>query len=422
MKQTRLSPRHWCTCCAAALLVAALLVPQAAFAGKKALVVGVNDYESWTDLKNAGNDARDVAAELKTLGFSVTSLQDPTNAELNQAMNTWADSLGKDDTGLFYFAGHGFQIRSEDARGAQELVGNYLVPRDMPDSSALHITKVGKHALSLEDARTRLRFSSPKALIFILDACRNNPWVADRAAKRSGLAPVAPAQGEFFVYATGEGRTSSDNPNGRNGLFTKMLLRELRKADKDVEDMLKRVGHAVAAASGNSQVPYRASSLSGEVWLGAAGAGAGVAVATATQPTSSGGSRGGGAAPTGEACPFPGILMGGDPDEPGAMACYYAVEGTPPGGFGKCDLKGGQIGYGWPDGADDTWECEPGFVRQDTSHGPFCSVALQPPSGAQESCGAEFASDGFIGFQWPAAANPTDVARAAAAAAACPAS
>ena len=412
--------RPWWPAGLALILFVALLAPGPAFAGKKALVIGVNDYDSWTDLANAGNDARDVSAELRKLGFDVTSLQDPTHDKLKTTLNTWADSLGKSDTALFYFAGHGFQIRRDEARGDAALEGNYLVPKDMPTPTSIHITAAGKHALPLEDARRRLRYNEPRALIFILDACRNNPWAAERALKRGGLASVTPASGELFLYATSAGRTSSDNPAGKNGLFTQALLRELKKADQDVEDMAKRVGHAVATVSKGGQVPFRASSLTGEIWLGAPSAGGSTRVASASQPASSGGGRGGGAVASSPACPFPGILFGGDPEEPDVMACLFPVDGSPPGGYGRCDLGAGQIGYGWPAGVDDSWECEPGFVRQDTDRGRFCSVAVGPPPGAAESCAADFASDELVGFVWSASANPPDVARSAAAAGACP--
>src|SRR5580658_7321796 len=60
----------------------------------------------------------------------------------------------------------------------------------------------------------------------ILDACRDNPLRATRSGA-GGLARMD-GQGTLIVFATEAGRTASDNPQGRNGLFTEHLLKAYR--------------------------------------------------------------------------------------------------------------------------------------------------------------------------------------------------
>jgi hypothetical protein len=81
--------------------------------------VGVASYAS-SPLRNALNDARDVAAALRAAGFAVTLLEDPPLRALLEAVEAFGAALGKDDTALFYFAGHGCQGENgcATARGA----------------------------------------------------------------------------------------------------------------------------------------------------------------------------------------------------------------------------------------------------------------------------------------------------------------
>ncbi len=83
-----------------------------------ALCVGVAGYAS-SPLRNSLNDARDVAAALRGVGFSVTLLEDPRLEALLDAVEAFGAALRPGGTALFFFAGHGCQ--SEDG-------SNYLIP------------------------------------------------------------------------------------------------------------------------------------------------------------------------------------------------------------------------------------------------------------------------------------------------------
>ena len=85
-----------------------------------ALVVGNSAYQSTTPLSNPMNDARDMGAALKAVGFEVVEALDADRRKLDGALRAFTDKLANADVALFFYAGHGLQV------GAQ----NYLVPID----------------------------------------------------------------------------------------------------------------------------------------------------------------------------------------------------------------------------------------------------------------------------------------------------
>src|SRR5690349_6116870 len=108
----------------------ALLVAAAAFAAlgaaaedikpaRLALVIGNAQYRD-APLPNAANDAADMAKALQASGFTVIRRDNATLREMHLALREFGDKLGRQATGLVYFAGHGMQVRGR----------NYLVPVD----------------------------------------------------------------------------------------------------------------------------------------------------------------------------------------------------------------------------------------------------------------------------------------------------
>ena len=110
--------RHCLLLLVLVFLLTALVPPQQAWAAKRvALVIGNGSY-STSPLKNPPNDARDVAAALSKLGFDVIELRDAHKGAFLNALDEFSDKLRRAEAGLFYFAGHGMQIRGQ----------NYLLP------------------------------------------------------------------------------------------------------------------------------------------------------------------------------------------------------------------------------------------------------------------------------------------------------
>lgn len=84
-----------------------------------ALVIGNTRYAGADELVNPANDARDMCAALKRLGFETLCHHDVrTRKEFLDRLDDLANRLKPSSRGLFFYAGHAVQIGGE----------NYLVP------------------------------------------------------------------------------------------------------------------------------------------------------------------------------------------------------------------------------------------------------------------------------------------------------
>ncbi len=227
------------------------VAPAAAVANEQrvALVIGNATYKE-APLRNPVNDATDMAAELKQMGFSVTLRTNSGPREMRAAIREFSQSLRKGGVGLFYFAGHGVQAKGR----------NYLIPvnADIREEFELEDEAVDANRVlaGMEEAGNRVN-------IVILDACRNNPFARSWRSAASGLAQMSAPAGSFVAFATAPGSVAADG-SGRNGLFTENLLRSLREPDSDIDRVFTRVTAGVARTTANKQVPWKSSSLTGE--------------------------------------------------------------------------------------------------------------------------------------------------------------
>jgi uncharacterized caspase-like protein len=102
--------------------LAALLVAIAPAAADKrvALVIGNSAYENVPRLQNPSNDASDMAAKLRGLGFEVVEGIDLGKRDMEKNIRAFAEQLNGADVALFYYAGHGLQVDQK----------NFLAPID----------------------------------------------------------------------------------------------------------------------------------------------------------------------------------------------------------------------------------------------------------------------------------------------------
>src|SRR5688572_19141784 len=71
-----------------------------------ALVVGNGAYQHAAPLANPANDAADVAAALRELGFDVIEARDVTRREFGQKVGEFARKATGAKTALLFYAGH----------------------------------------------------------------------------------------------------------------------------------------------------------------------------------------------------------------------------------------------------------------------------------------------------------------------------
>jgi uncharacterized caspase-like protein len=217
-----------------------------------ALVIGNSTYGADIGpLPNPVNDATDMAATLQPLGFQVTRILNATRQQMEEALTAFRSQLRPGGVGLFYFAGHGAQVEGT----------NYLIPIGANVERAV---TTQADSMSAEQVLASMTAAGTALNILILDACRNNPFLSRWPVQvPPGLAPMQAARGSFIAYATAPGAVAADG-GGRNGTYTKHLLRYLTTPDLLVEQMFKRVRMAVEEETGGAQTPWEASSLQGD--------------------------------------------------------------------------------------------------------------------------------------------------------------
>ena len=211
-----------------------------------ALVVGNSSYKT-SPLKNPANDARAVAAALRRLGFEVIERQNLTREAFSLAARDFGDRLKGATVGLFYFAGHGLQVRGR----------NFLVP---VDADIAREDEVPYRSLDVNEVLDKMDAARTPINLVLLDACRNNPFARSFKLSQVGLAQMDAPAGTLIAFATSPGSVAQDG-EGDNGLYTSALLKHITTPALPIEQMLKRVRVDVARSSNNGQVPWESSSL-----------------------------------------------------------------------------------------------------------------------------------------------------------------
>ena len=225
-----------------------------------ALVVGNTDYKHTDPLTNPRNDAIELAASLRRLGFQeVIEGVDLDVGSLAGKVRDFSRSLKGADLAFFFYAGHGIQVNGL----------NYMMPVDakLADESDVHA-----ETIELNDVLKHMERQA-KTNIVILDACRNNP-LAGKLARSTGartrsggvvgqgLAEVRSSVGTLIVFATEPGNVALDGTD-KHSPFTAALLKHLETPNTDIAIMLRHVRDDVIDATKGRQVPWEHSSLRG---------------------------------------------------------------------------------------------------------------------------------------------------------------
>lgn len=216
-------------------------------AERYALVVGNGNY-SFSPLANPLNDAEDMAEALTERGFSVTLITDGSRREILSAVNRLKEEADPGATLLFYYAGHGVQVEGK----------NYLLPvggEIVSEEDALF------EGIQLDHILAKFGASESSRNIFILDACRNNPFESQDRSLSRGLA-VSPRvlSDSIVIYATSPGKSAADG-KGRNGIFTEALLNHIHTQGLELTGLLKKVTRDVRDRTSGEQIPWSNSSL-----------------------------------------------------------------------------------------------------------------------------------------------------------------
>ena len=241
--------------------VVVLVAPAVVFAdGRVALVVGNSTYAHIGRLPNPENDARDMSAALRRLGFEVTTELDSDRVELTEALRAFTRRSAGADVSLVFDAGHGIEMDGV----------NYLVP---VDARLERDVDVRFETVTVDDLLVSTTGASLR--LVILDACRNNPLA--RSMQRTAAARTV-SGGSFadlnedllgdetlVAYAAAAETTAADGRR-RNSPYTAALLSHL-ETPLEIGLLFRRVRAQVLAATNGAQRPHEYHSLVAEHYL-----------------------------------------------------------------------------------------------------------------------------------------------------------
>jgi hypothetical protein len=205
-----------------------------------ALIIGVDQYKDRQigSLNGAANDASVLASTLvQRAGFPADQVillatdqpeeRQPTRINVLRRLSNLMAAVPQDGLLLFSFSGHGME------RGGKA----YLLPSDAQISD--DVSFLEETALSLSRVKERIKATSVKQVVLLLDACRNDP--TGRADAPNNLTEAYTRGFNFDVrnqevsafvtlYATAVGERAYEYAEKRQGYFTWAIVEGLKGA------------------------------------------------------------------------------------------------------------------------------------------------------------------------------------------------
>ncbi len=259
---------------------------------KKALLVGINDYQAINDLSGCVNDVTNMRSILKTyFGFANADIRvlvnnRATKASIIQRLEKMVATAKSGDYLVFHFSGHGSQIRDRDGDELKDHMDELICPYDMNWDNGF-ITDDTLNAIFKKLAKG-------VSLEVFLDSCHSGTGLRDIGlARPAELGPEHPTlfrylpppvdiecrhDGEEEEMKPTKGFTSKDRSTLRhilwagcrdnqtsadayisgayNGAFTYHFCKHMRDTGGNIprKDLLKRI-RASLGHGGYSQIP-----------------------------------------------------------------------------------------------------------------------------------------------------------------------
>ncbi|MCB1178264.1 MAG: caspase family protein, partial [Leptospiraceae bacterium] len=241
---------------------------------KLALVIGGKDYLKLKKLNTSINDADEMSRTLKKLGFQITKILDPDKKSFHIALNEFESKIqenknnNKPIIALFYFSGHGLQYNGN----------NYLVPIDANIRNEIDIST---SSIDLKEIVLRIKELDNFLDIFIIDACRNNPFsnlmLNSTAIFNKFNLNNNNLKNTIISFSTSPGESAIEYSIAKNSVFTQELISNMRIPNLDFEEILKITKENVVSKTNQiqnsdtgaveTQIPYYTSSFFGKFIL-----------------------------------------------------------------------------------------------------------------------------------------------------------
>ena len=193
------------------------------------------------------------------MGFAVTVLLDARKPEFDRKLGEFSERASASDVALVYYAGHGIEIDGM----------NYLIPVD----AVLETDKKAPFETVSLDSVMKAVEGAQKLKIVILDACRNNPFIAEmrtigsKRAIHRGLGELpkddlTKDDNSIVAFSAAPGAQAEDG-DGENSPYTTAFL---KRVDENVEIgmLFRKIRDDVRRSTGAGQTPYLSANLTGE--------------------------------------------------------------------------------------------------------------------------------------------------------------
>ena len=224
---------------------------------KVALVIGNSAYSRLDPIPAAANDADDMAAALRRVGF-VVGLEKNLGVEaLITEIGAFAHSVRPGDLALIYYSGHGGSVGEE----------NYLLPVDYDPPSQKDL--VDRRAYAMSKVRDVMEQSGAQVRVLIFDACRGSA-VSAKGAEGDPHPIEGKPEGTLIAFASAHKQDAMFDASRRNSLYTGRLLTALNRPDSDLKGLLETVQRQVYQDTAHTQTPYLYGFLSGPLFLAGA--------------------------------------------------------------------------------------------------------------------------------------------------------
>ncbi|XUM20856.1 caspase family protein [Bradyrhizobium oligotrophicum S58] len=214
-----------------------------------ALVIGNGAYAKGP-LATAANDAGLIAQTLQAAGFDVVGARDLDADTLRKSFRDFihkAQSADNNTVAMVYLAGYGIQLAGE----------NYFLPVDANIGSDVDIPTEG---LRLSDYIRQLAATPVKASVVVLDAARQQPFIASGPAIAGGLALVEPDANMLIAFNAAPG-TIAPNETGAYGIYARSLAEMIRTGGLSLPEVFDRLRLRVNEETKGAQVPWDAQKI-----------------------------------------------------------------------------------------------------------------------------------------------------------------
>ncbi|MDB5559914.1 MAG: peptidase caspase catalytic subunit p20, partial [Enterovirga sp.] len=181
--------------CLGAVALASSAEAQRANPPRVGLVIGNAKYPDGDyPLTSSTEDARFLAAELKSKGFVVSLGENLSRSEMKASFDRFVAGIQPGSAVLLYFSGYGVQSGRK----------NYLIPVDAQIWAETDVQRAG---FELNEMLAEIDRRNPSSTVVVLDAAHRNPFERRFRTYSNGLAPIASLpRPATLMYSTSPGK------------------------------------------------------------------------------------------------------------------------------------------------------------------------------------------------------------------------